>query len=214
MELFSKVAIKFFGFDDVATLKRYWSFNGDPWPTAAIQYGVPMEEVSLTRERLVRPFYLIKTADYRSKTTNQMGEFTMKTNRVDHICIAVKDLETAKKIWEPVLGKTGPDDAYVDEPEKIKVARYYVGEVGFELMESTSPDGDVARFIEKNGEGIMLISLNVDNTREAIDELKIKDYPFIPDARGEVARPFRDCEFAFVHPKKMNGVLLELIDDK
>jgi len=138
----------------------------------------------------------------------------MKTNKVDHICIAVKDLEAAKKIWEPVLGKSEPDDAYVDEPEKINVARYYVGEVGFELMESTAPDGDVARFIEKNGEGIMLISFNVDNTREAIDELKAKNYPFIPDSRGEVARPFRDCEFAFVHPKMMNGVLLELIDDK
>ena len=138
----------------------------------------------------------------------------MKTNKVDHICIAVKDLEAAKKIWEPVLGKSEPDDAYVDEPENINVARYYVGEVGFELMESTAPDGDVARFIEKNGEGIMLISFNVDNTREAIDELKAKNYPFIPDSRGDVARPFRDCEFAFVHPKMMNGVLLELIDDK
>ncbi len=84
-----------------------------------------------------------------------------------------------------------------------------MGEVGFELMESTTPDGDVAKFIEKRGEGVMVISFNVDNTREAMGELQQKDYPFI----GGV-RPFRDCEFAFVHPKKMNGVLLELIDDK
>ena len=68
---------------------------------------------------------------------------------------------------------------------------------------------EVAKFIKKRGEGIMLISLNVDNTREAMDELQEKDYPFIGGAR-----PFRDCEFAFVHPKKMNGVLLELIDYK
>jgi len=60
----------------------------------------------------------------------------------------------------------------------------------------------------------MLISFNVDNTREAVDELKAKDYPFIPDSNGEVARQFRDCEFAFIHPKKLNGVLTELIDDK
>jgi len=133
----------------------------------------------------------------------------MKLNKIDHICIAVKDLEAAKKIWEPLLGKTEPDDAYIDEPEKINVARYMIGEVGFELMESTSPDGDVARFIEKRGEGIMLISFNVDNTREAMAELKEKDYPFIGGARQ-----FRDCEFAFMHPKKMNGVLTELIDDK
>ncbi len=131
----------------------------------------------------------------------------MKVNKIDHICIAVKDLEAAKKIWEPIFGKTKPDDSYVDELEKIKVARYWLGEVGFELMESTTPDGDVAKFIEKRGEGVMVISLNVDNTRKAMDELKGKGYPFIGGAR-----PFRDCEFAFIHPKKMNGVLLELID--
>ena len=133
----------------------------------------------------------------------------MKINKIDHICIAVKNLEAARRIWEPLLGKSGPDDAYIDKPEKINVARYWVGEVGFELMESTSPDGDVAKFIEKRGEGVMLISLNVDNTRSAIKELEEQGYPFIGGAR-----PFRDCEFAFIHPKKMNGVLLELIDDK
>ena len=137
------------------------------------------------------------------------GEAKMKVNKVDHICIAVKNLDEARKIWEPVLGKSKPDVEYIDESEKIKVARYWVGEVGFELMESTTPDGDVAKFIEKRGEGIMLISLNVDNTREAMGELQQQDYPFIGGAR-----PFRDCEFAFLHPQKMNGVLLELIDDK
>jgi methylmalonyl-CoA/ethylmalonyl-CoA epimerase len=133
----------------------------------------------------------------------------MKVNKIDHICIAVKNLDEARKIWEPILGKPEPDDPYVDELEKIRVARYWLGEVGFELMESTTPDGDVAKFIEKRGEGVMLISFNVDNTREAMDELKAKDYPFIGGAR-----PFRDCEFAFVHPKAVNSVLLELIDYK
>ncbi len=133
----------------------------------------------------------------------------MKVEKVDHICIAVRNLDEARKTWEPVLGKPGPDDAYVDEREGIRVMRYWIGEVGFELMESTRPDGDVARFIEKHGEGPMIISLNVDNTRESMDELKDKGYPFIGGAR-----PFRDCEFAFIHPKKVNGVLLELIDYK
>ncbi|MFH1156965.1 MAG: VOC family protein [Pseudomonadota bacterium] len=133
----------------------------------------------------------------------------MKVNKIDHICIAVRNLDQARRVWEPVLGKTSPDEAYLDDSEKIKVARYMVGEVGFELMESTSPDGEVAKFIEKRGEGVMLVSLNVDNTRQTMDELKEKDYPII----GE-ARQFRDCEFAFVHPGKMNGVLLEVIDYK
>jgi len=133
----------------------------------------------------------------------------MKVNKIDHICIAVKNLDEARKVWEPILGKPEPDDPYVDELEKIRVARYWLGEVGFELMESTTPDGDVAKFIEKRGEGVMLISFNVDNTRKAMDELKAKDYPFIGGAR-----PFRDCEFAFMHPKAVNSVLLELIDYK
>jgi len=133
----------------------------------------------------------------------------MKVNKIDHICIAVKDLDAARKIWEPILGKPEPDDPYVDEPEKIRVARYWLGEIGFELMESTTPDGEVAKFVERHGEGVMIISLNVDNTRGAMDELKGKGYPFIGGAR-----PFRDCEFAFIHPKAVNGVLLELIDYK
>jgi methylmalonyl-CoA/ethylmalonyl-CoA epimerase len=138
----------------------------------------------------------------------------MKVNKVDHICIAVKNLDEACKVWEPLLGKDKPDDEYVDESEKIRVARYLVGEIGFELMESTTPDGDVAKFIEKRGEGIMLVSFNVDNTREAVTELQGKGYPFIPAFSGEIARPFRDCEFAFVHPKRLNGVLTEIIDYK
>jgi len=132
----------------------------------------------------------------------------MKINKIDHLCIAVKDLDAAKKAWAPILGKE-PEDEYEDEPEKIRVARYWLGGVGFELMESTSPDGDVAKWIEKKGEGLMLVGLNVDSTAEAIDELKQQDYPIIGGLRD-----FRDCQFAFVHPKAVNGVLLELIDYK
>lgn len=133
----------------------------------------------------------------------------MKINKLDHISVAVRDLEASRAVWEPVLGKSGPDDVYVDESEQIRVARYRLGEVGFELMESTAPDGEVAKFIEKHGEGIMLISFNVDNTRESIAELTKEGYPVIGGPRS-----FRDGEFAFIHPRKMNRVLLELIDCK
>jgi methylmalonyl-CoA/ethylmalonyl-CoA epimerase len=143
----------------------------------------------------------------------------MKVKKIDHICIAVKNLEEAKKVWEPILGKS-PDDPYVDEYSGIRVARYWLGEVGFELMEPLGPNSDVARHIEKRGEGVMIIGFNVENTRAAIAELAPKGYPFIPNATpladdpSKAARPFRDCEYAFIHPKKVNGVLLELIDDK
>jgi methylmalonyl-CoA/ethylmalonyl-CoA epimerase len=132
---------------------------------------------------------------------------SMKVNKIDHICIAVRDLDAARKVWEPLLGKPAPDDAYVDEAEKIRVARYWLGGVGFELMESTAPDGDVARFIEKRGEGLMLVSLNVDDTRAALGELRQQGLSVIGGPRR-----FRDCEFGFVHPKSLNGVLLEVID--
>jgi len=138
----------------------------------------------------------------------------MKINKLDHICIAVKDLEAARRIWEPLLGKLKPDDQYVDESEKIHVARYWVGDVGFELMESTAPDGPVTEWIKKHGEGVMVISLNVDNTCEAISELQPKGYLFVSDHNGKVARQFRDCEFALIHPKGLNGVVTELIDYK
>lgn len=133
----------------------------------------------------------------------------MRINRLDHVSIAVRDLAAARRIWEPILGKDRPDDSYVNESEGIRVARYWLGGVGFELMESLTPDGEVARFIERRGEGVMVVSLNVDDTRAAMEELQARGYPFIGGAR-----PFRDSEFAFVHPKAVSGVLLELIDDR
>lgn len=138
----------------------------------------------------------------------------MNVKKLDHLCIAVRDLEAARKVWEPVLGKSGPDDAYVHEPEQIRVVRYWIGEVGLELMASTTPDGPVAQWIAKHGEGLMLLGLNVENTRAAIAELQAQGYPFLPDDAGNVARPFRNCEFAFLHPRQLNGVLTELIDDR
>ena len=133
-----------------------------------------------------------------------------RVNKIDHICIAVKNLDEARKKWEPLLGKAKPDDPYVDEVAKIRVARYWLGDVGFELMESTSPDGNVAKFLEKHGEGVMIVGLNVDSTRETVDEIKAKGYPITQDP----PYPFRDCEYTFVHPKATNGVLLEFIDYK
>ena len=132
----------------------------------------------------------------------------MKVNRIDHICIAVKDLDSAGNTWGLLLGKSEPDEVYVDELEKVRVFRYMVGEVGLEVMESTGPGSDVERWIERHGEGLMILGLNVDDTPAAMAELQSAGYPLIGGPR--------QCdhgEFGFVHPKGANGVLLELMAD-
>ncbi len=137
----------------------------------------------------------------------------MKPRKIDHICIAVRSLDAARPHWEQILGK-GPDEEYTDEPEQIHVLRYMVGEVGLELMESTTPDGPVARHIAKHGEGVMVLSLGVESTAAAVEELSTAGLPLVPAPdTGEVLRPFRGGHFAFVHPRAVNGVLLELIDE-
>ena len=132
----------------------------------------------------------------------------MKTKKIDHICIAVKDLSAARVIYEQTLGLE-LDVEYVAESEKIKVARYYIGEVALEIMESTAPDGDVAKFIEKKGEGVFLISYCVDDVDAALDELKAKGEKLI----DEEPRTLMGNKYAFIMPpNKMCGVLTELID--
>jgi methylmalonyl-CoA/ethylmalonyl-CoA epimerase len=132
----------------------------------------------------------------------------MKIERIDHICFAVKDLEETKKVYKEDFGLI-PKYEYVAESEKIKVARYYVGEVAVEFMESTAPDGEVARFINSRGEGVFLISYKVDNLSKAIRELKEKNIELIDSKPRELF----GNRYAFVHhPTKLNGVLTELLE--
>ena len=84
----------------------------------------------------------------------------MKLEKIDHICIAVRDLAKSEAHFKEVFGRE-PDERYVDEPEKIDVVRYYIGEVGVELVAPTSEDSEVAKFIERQGEGFFLLSLKV-----------------------------------------------------
>lgn len=132
----------------------------------------------------------------------------MKAKCIDHICIAVKNLAAAKRIYEETLGLELAGE-YVAESEKISVARYYLGDVALELMESTSPDGDVARFIEKRGEGIFLISYRVDDVKAGLNELKAKGKSLIDDKPRELMGQ----RYAFIMPPKdLCGVLTEIID--
>jgi methylmalonyl-CoA/ethylmalonyl-CoA epimerase len=132
----------------------------------------------------------------------------MKIEKIDHICFAVKDLEETKKVYKEDFGLM-PKHEYIAESEKIKVARYYVGEVAVEFMESTAPDGEVAKFIDNRGEGVFLISYKVDDLAKAIQELKEKNVELIDSKPRELF----GNRYAFVHhPTKLNGVLTELLE--
>ena len=132
----------------------------------------------------------------------------MKLRGIDHICIAVKDLEKARQVYEEDLGLE-LHTAYVLDSEKIRVARYYVGDVALELMEATEPDSDVGRFVEKRGEGFFLISYRVDDVDEALAELKAKGRRTI----DEKPREWMGNRYAFIHhPKELCGVLTEVLD--
>jgi methylmalonyl-CoA/ethylmalonyl-CoA epimerase len=132
----------------------------------------------------------------------------LKAEKIDHICIAVKDLDQARRIYEETLGLELALE-YVAESENIHVARYYLGEVALELMESTSPDGDVARFIRKKGEGVFLISYRVKDVASGLVELKAKGARLI----DETPRHLMGNRYAFIMPPGDTcGVLTEILD--
>jgi methylmalonyl-CoA/ethylmalonyl-CoA epimerase len=132
----------------------------------------------------------------------------MKLEAIDHLCFAVRDLDRARKTYEEDLGLE-LDGLYVSKTERIRVARYYVGEVALELIEPTSPDSEVARFLDKRGEGFYLISYRVEDVDEALSELRSKDVKTIDG----VPRRLKGNRYAFIHfPGDLSGVLTELLD--
>jgi len=131
----------------------------------------------------------------------------MKLERIDHICVAVKNRVSAEARFKEVFGLE-PDERYVDDNEKIDVARYYVGDVGLELVAPTSEDSEVAKFIRRRGEGLFLLSLKVPDTKQTLEELKEKPVKLLDQA----PRKWRDSSFAFIHPGSLFGVLFEIID--
>jgi methylmalonyl-CoA/ethylmalonyl-CoA epimerase len=123
---------------------------------------------------------------------------------LDHIGIAVRSLEAAK-IYE-ALGLT-VDHVETVETQKVKTAFLSVGDSSLELLEPTSPDSSVAKFIEKRGEGIHHICLRVDDLEVHLERLKSAGYRLINDAPVPGAH---GCRVAFLHPSAGNGVLIEL----
>lgn len=133
----------------------------------------------------------------------------MKILNLDHIGIAVKSLAESSKLYE-LLGIKSTGTEEVAE-QKVKVAFFPVGDSEVELLESTAPDGPIARYIEKNGEGIQHIALRVDDLEKALAELKAKGVRLIDEKPRYGAGGAR---IAFVHPKSTGGILLELSEKK
>jgi methylmalonyl-CoA/ethylmalonyl-CoA epimerase len=124
--------------------------------------------------------------------------------RLDHIGIAVRSIEDAK-VYE-ALGLS-IDHVETVETQKVKTAFISVGDSNLELLEPTSPDSTVAKFIEKRGEGIHHICLRVDDIEQELASLQAKGFRLInpapvPGAHG--------CRVAFLHPSAGSGVLIEL----
>ena len=129
----------------------------------------------------------------------------MKILKIDHIGIAVKNLEESARLYE-MLGIQSTGSEVVAE-QKVKVSFFPVGDSEIELLESTSPDGPIARYIEKNGEGIQHLALRVDNIEAALEELKANGIRLIDEKPRYGAG---GAKIAFVHPKSTGGILLEL----
>jgi methylmalonyl-CoA/ethylmalonyl-CoA epimerase len=131
-------------------------------------------------------------------------------NKVDHIGIAVSNLDEAVKLYKEVLGLELNGIEVVEE-QKVKVAFFPVGDTEIELLESTSPEGPIAKFIEAKGQGIQHIALRVDNIEAALEEMKAKGMRLIDEKPRYGAGGAR---IAFLHPKSTNGVLIELCERK
>ena len=134
----------------------------------------------------------------------------MKVLKVDHIGVAVKNMDEALKLYQDILGLKLVATEVVEE-QKVKVGFIPVGDSEIELLESTSPDGPVAKFIESRGEGVQHIALRVDNIEQALEELKAKGFRLIDEKPRYGAG---NARIAFLHPKASGGILLEISERK
>ena len=127
---------------------------------------------------------------------------------IDHLGIAVKSLAEAKKFYETLGLEIMPEE--VVEGEKVRVAMVPVGESRIELLEPTSPDSTIAKFLEKRGPGLHHVALQVTNLVERVEELKAAGARLINE---EVQIGAGGHMYVFVHPSSTGGVLLELVEE-
>ncbi len=132
----------------------------------------------------------------------------MKILKIDHLGIAVNSIEDGKNFWSGMLGLEFEGAETVAE-QKVTTAFFPVGESEVELLESTAPDGPVAKYIEKRGQGIQHVAFRVENIDKALEELKAKGVKLIDETPRKGAG---GAKIAFLHPKATNGVLVELCE--
>lgn len=126
--------------------------------------------------------------------------------KLDHIGIAVANLDESLKFYTDLLGMKLEGTETVEE-QKVRVAFLPLGDTEIELLESTEPDGPIARFIESRGQGIQHLAFSVPDIEAALSELKAKGIRLIDESPRYGAG---GAKIAFLHPKATNGVLIEL----
>jgi methylmalonyl-CoA/ethylmalonyl-CoA epimerase len=130
-------------------------------------------------------------------------------NKIEHIGIAVKNLDEANKTYAALLGKNHYKIEEV-ESEFVKTSFFHVGQSKIELLEATSAESPIAKFIEKRGEGIHHIAFYVDDIVEEIKRLKKEGFIIL----NETPKRGADNKLVvFLHPKSANGVLVELCQE-
>ncbi len=129
--------------------------------------------------------------------------------KIDHVGIAVNDIEEAAKLYTDVLGLEVKGIETVEE-QKARTAIIQVGDSKIELLESTDAEGAIAKFIEKRGEGMHHLALEVSNIKEALESLKEKGIQLIDE---EPRIGVEGASIAFLHPKgEGTKILLELVE--
>jgi len=129
----------------------------------------------------------------------------MKPTHIEHIGIAVTNLDEAIKYWENVMGLT----CYAIEEvadQKVRTAFFQIGEVKIELLESTDPEGPIGKFIEKKGAGVHHVAFAVENADEALADAAAKGVQLIDQKSRKGAEKMN---IGFLHPKSTLGVLTE-----
>jgi len=134
----------------------------------------------------------------------------MKALKLDHVGIAVENLDASLAVYEGILGMKLHGTEEVVE-QKVRTAFLPLGETEIELLESTDPEGPIGKFIAAKGQGVQHLAFRVEDLDKALEELKAKGVRLIDEKPRYGAGGAR---IAFIHPKATNGVLVELCERK